>query len=91
MSAKGHCYDNAFMETWFKTLKAEEVYLTEYEKIEDVLKSIPRFIQSVYNEKRLHSSLGYYSPVEFERLAARKLLKQKGLSPVMKLPGNLSN
>src|SRR5262249_19713212 len=65
MSAKGYCYDNAFMESWFKTLKAEEVYLTEYETIEDVLKAVPRFIEAVYNEKRSHSSLGYLSPVEF--------------------------
>jgi putative transposase len=42
MSAKGYCYDNAFMESWFKTLKAEEVYLTEYETIDDVLENIPR-------------------------------------------------
>ena len=61
MSAKGYCYDNAFMESWFKTLKAEEVYLTEYETIEDVLKAVPRFIEAVYNEKRSHSSLGYWS------------------------------
>ena len=41
MSAKGYCYDNAVMESFFKTLKAEEVYLTEYETMDDVMKSIP--------------------------------------------------
>lgn len=91
MSAKGYCYDNAFAESFFKTLKAEEVYLTEYETIEDVLKSIPRFIETVYNEKRIHSSLGYFSPEEFETLAERKQLQKHGLQPVMILPGKPSN
>lgn len=91
MSAKGYCYDNAFMETWFKTLKAEEVYLTEYETIRDVLKSIPTFIEDVYNEKRIHSSLNYFSPEEFETLAAKGQLAKHGISPVMQLPGKPSN
>jgi len=91
MSAKGYCYDNAFAESFFKTLKAEEVYLTEYETIKDVIKTIPRFIEAVYNEKRLHSSLGYFSPEEFEKLAERKQLQKNGLQPVMILPGKLSN
>lgn len=91
MSAKGYCYDNAFAESFFKTLKAEEVYLTEYETLEDVLKSIPRFIETVYNEKRIHSSLGYFSPEEFESLAERKQLQKHGLQPVMILPGKPSN
>jgi transposase InsO family protein len=85
MSAKGYCYDNAFMESWFKTLKAEEVYLTEYETIDDVLNCVPRFIEAVYNEKRLHSSLGYYSPVEFEKLAARGLLEKHGIPSFIQL------
>jgi putative transposase len=91
MSAKGYCYDNAFMETWFKTLKAEEVYLTEYETIDDVLKCVPRFIEAVYNEKRLHSSLGYFSPVEFEQLAAKGQLRKHGIQTVIELPGKSSN
>lgn len=91
MSAKGYCYDNAFAESFFKTLKAEEVYLTEYQTFEDVLKAIPRFIESVYNAKRLHSSLGYFSPEEFEKLAERKQLQKHGLHPVMILPGNPSS
>lgn len=83
MSAQGYCYDNAFMESFWKTLKAEEVYLTEYETKEDVLKSIPSFIEDVYNSKRLHSSLGYFSPQEFEQLAAKGWLEKHGLQPVM--------
>jgi len=66
MSAKGNPYDNAFAESFFKTLKYEEVYLWEYRTIEDVKERIPFFIQQVYNKKRLHSSLGYQSPEIFE-------------------------
>ena len=79
MSAKGYCYDNAFMESFFKTLKAEEVYLTEYETMDDVMKSIPTFIEEMYNKKRRHSSLGYYSPEEYERLADKNLLDKRGI------------
>lgn len=77
--------------SWFKTLKAEEVYLTEYETIADVLKNVPRFIETVYNDNRLHSSLGYFNPVEFEELAAKGQLKNQGLDPVMQLPGKHSS
>jgi putative transposase len=79
MSAKGYCYDNAFMESFFKTLKAEEVYLTEYETMDDVMKSIPAFIEDMYNKKRRHSSLGYLSPVEYENLADKDLLEKRGI------------
>lgn len=87
MSAKGYCYDNAFMESFFKTLKAEEVYLTEYETIADVEKNIPRFIEAVYNRKRLHSSLGYRSPMEYERLAAqgKRQLEKLGVQTVVQV------
>ena len=52
----------------FKTLKVEKVYLWEYRTMEDVQIRLPFFIQEVYNRKRLHSSLGYRQPVEFEEL-----------------------
>jgi len=66
MSAKGSPYYNAFIESFFKTLKAEEVYLWEYETYADVIDRIPYFIEDVYNSKRLHSSIGYLPPEEFE-------------------------
>jgi putative transposase len=68
MSRKGNPYDNAAAESFFKTLKVEEVYLWEYRTLEDVQDRLPFFIQDVYNHKRLHSSLGYRPPVEFEEL-----------------------
>ena len=68
MSRRGNPYDNARMESFFKTLKQEEVYLYEYETIDDVLSRLPYFIEQVYNHKRLHSALGYVPPDEFEAL-----------------------
>jgi putative transposase len=68
MSRKGNPYDNAAAESFFKTLKIEEVYLWEYRTLEDVQNRLPFFIQEVYNRKRLHSSLGYRPPVEFEEM-----------------------
>jgi putative transposase len=68
MSRKGNPYDNAYAESFIKTLKSEEVQLWEYRTIEDVQKRIPYFIEDVYNQKRLHSSLGYRPPCEFEKM-----------------------
>jgi putative transposase len=73
MSRKGNPYDNATTESFFKTLKVEEVYLWEYRTLEDVQIRLPFFIQEVYNRKRLHSSLGYRPPVEFEELFFKNL------------------
>lgn len=67
MSSKGNAYENAFAESFIKTLKYEEVYLNEYLSFEDALENIRRFIEDVYNKKRMHSSIGYKSPIEFER------------------------
>jgi len=68
MSRKGNPYDNAEIESFFKTLKYEEVYLTEYRTLEEAQISLESFIKEVYNKKRLHSSLGYVPPEEFEIL-----------------------
>jgi putative transposase len=68
MSRKGNPYDNAYAESFIKTLKSEEVSLWEYQSIEDVQERIPYFIEDVYNQKRLHSSLGYRPPCEFETM-----------------------
>ena len=66
MSRKGNPYDNAFVESFIKTLKYEEVYLKEYRSFTDAVENIGEFIEIVYNKKRLHSSLGYRSPEVFE-------------------------
>ena len=72
MARRGNPYDNATCESFMKTLKTEEVYLWEYRTIEDARGRICHFIKDVYNEKRLHSSLGYRPPNEFEELLVDK-------------------
>jgi putative transposase len=65
--SKGGCpYDNAKAESFFKTLKKEEVYLNQYRNFDEALENIGVFLDAVYNVKRLHSSLGYLPPAEFE-------------------------
>jgi transposase InsO family protein len=76
MSRAGNPYDNAYAESFFKTLKYEEIHLWNYETYEDVLQRLPYFIEEVYNKKRLHSSIGYMPPEEFERQAASKPLTE---------------
>lgn len=76
--------DNAYIESFFKTLKREEIYFKEYKTMKDVIKHLPNFIDEVYNKKRLHSSLGYKTPEEFES----EVLKIKPANrPVQKLWG----
>lgn len=70
MSLKGNPYDNAKMESFFKTLKQEEVYLCEYRNFQEAAQRISFFLEKVYNRKRLHSALGYLPPAEFETLRA---------------------
>lgn len=76
MSAKASPWENGLCESWMKTLKYEEVYRQEYRDLAEARALIARFIEQVYNGKRLHSALGYRPPVEFEQsLLARP---QKG-------------
>lgn len=79
MSAKGYPYDNAKAESFFKSLKTEEVRLKSYRTFEEAEADIGRFIEVVYNHKRLHSSLGYMPPAEFE---AKHLTETERLTPV---------
>ena len=67
MSGKGNPYDNAFAESLIKTLKCEEVYLNEYESFSDAYRNLKRFIEDVYNVKRIHSGIGYRTPFEVEK------------------------
>ena len=66
MSRSGNPYDNARMESFMKTLKHEELYLNEYRTFEEIKVNINNFLAKVYNEKRLHSALGYLTPMQFE-------------------------
>jgi len=66
MSDKGNPFQNSITESFFKTLKYNEIYLNEYETFEEASGNIEYFIEAVYNKRRLHSSLGYLPPEEFE-------------------------
>lgn len=70
MSGKGNCYDNAAMESFFKTIKSELVWRTKFLSRRQANDMIGKYIEGFYNPKRLHSTLGYLSPVQFEKMAA---------------------
>ncbi len=74
MGRRGNPYDNAMMESLMKTLKVEGVYPLAFETAEDVARHIPAFIET-YNARRLHSALGYLSPLQFEELHTRPPVK----------------
>ena len=71
MSGKGNCWDNAVVESFFHTLKTEHIFLENYLTRQDAVKSIFEYIEVFYNRKRIHSSLDYKSPLEFEEKFAK--------------------
>ncbi|MFZ1289882.1 MAG: IS3 family transposase [Melioribacteraceae bacterium] len=74
-SSTGNCYDNAVTESFFQTLKKELTYWEKYQTRDDAKRSIFEYIEINYNIKRLHSFLGYLSPVEFEEINTMDLIK----------------
>ena len=68
MSRRGNPYDNAFAESFMKTLKYEEVYLSDYRTFDEAFDNYESFIKSVYGGKRLHSKIGYLLPIEFQEV-----------------------
>jgi putative transposase len=73
MSRRGNPYDNARCESFMKTLKYEEVYRNEYQDFDEAYQGIGRFLEAVYNQRRLHSALGYRPPEEFEQQEGKPL------------------
>ena len=67
MSNRGNCYDNAAMESFFHTLKTEHVYFNKYKTRQEAANSIFEYIEVFYNRRRIHSTLNYLSPLEFEQ------------------------
>ena len=78
MSRRGNVYDNARCESFIKTLKYEEVYREDYQDLEETVAGIEHFVESIYNQKRLHSALGYRPPVEFEQSLLRSGVDKAG-------------
>lgn len=66
MSRKGNCYDNSIVESWFKSFKSECLYRHDYKTEAELRILVFEYIETWYNKKRLHSSLGYQSPLEYE-------------------------
>jgi putative transposase len=86
MSASGNPYDNAYAESFMKTLKYEEVSLEEYVDFVDVVERVPQFIESVYNRKRVHSGINYLPPEEFEAILQDEKRKEELGQITLKFP-----
>ncbi len=84
-SRRGNPYDNAWVESFMKTLKDNEVYMWDYKTYLDVIQRVPYFIEEVYNKKRLHSSLNYLSPEEFEKKLEVEYQQENVNRPKLKL------
>ena len=78
MSRGGNVYDNSLAESFIKTLKYEEVYRTEYHNLEEAKASMQQFLEKIYNQKRLHSALGYRPPREFEKSLSVSASRARG-------------
>jgi putative transposase len=74
MGLRGNPYDNAMLESFMKTLKVEGVYPLAFETLEEVAEQLPRYIEK-YNARRLHSALGYLSPIQYEEPNTRPPVK----------------
>jgi putative transposase len=86
MSGKGNCWDNAVMESFYRTLKVELIYQNTYQTRREAQRDIFEYIEIFYNRERLHSSLGYYSPEEYETLMLEKV-SQLGVRIIGGTPG----
>jgi transposase InsO family protein len=80
MSRKANPYDNAFCESFMKTLKHEEIHCNQYRSLEELTMNIEAFIDGYYNRQRLHSALGYRSPEAFEAAAAKESAERENRS-----------
>jgi putative transposase len=72
MSRRGNCYDNAPMESFFKSYKTEEVQDQIYETHEQATRAVSDYIEGFYNPNRLHSSIDYQSPIDFEQARSKR-------------------
>jgi len=84
MSRPANPYDNASCESFLKTLKREEIYANQYSDLEHLRTNIQEFIEKYYNQQRLHSTLGYCSPEEFEQQAKHSDSMTQFCSPTVK-------
>ena len=82
LSARGRPTDNPYAERVIRTLKEEEVYLNEYRSVSEAREEIGRFIDQVYNAKRIHSALGYLTPAEYEAQWRAERAREAGPPPL---------
>ena len=68
ISRNGNCYDNACIESFHSIIKKELIYLEKFKTREEAKKRIYEYIEIFYNRKRIHSSIGYFSPIQYERM-----------------------
>jgi len=85
MSRRANPFDNAQAESFFKTLKHEEVNLTQYRNLKEAATCIGAFIEQIYNRQRLHSALGYLPPAEFEQRLSPPVAGQMACTPYSRL------